>query len=65
MINDEIFVNVNRFNDLIKIIDLTFDNIMIRCLFNVFFIINVNIKKCYHLFENSWIFNLFFEVYKI
>ena len=53
MINDEIFVNVNRFNDLIKIINLTFDNIMIRCLFNVFFIINVNIKKCYHLFENS------------
>ena len=44
-INDEIFVNNNRFNDLIEIINLTFNNIIIRCLFNVFFIINVNIKK--------------------
>ena len=39
-------INDNRFNnDLIEIIDSTFNNIMIRCLFNVFLIINVNIKK--------------------
>ena len=45
MINDEIFVNDNRFNDLIEIISSTFNNIIIRYLFNVFFIININIKK--------------------
>ena len=45
MINDEIFVNDNRFDDLIEIISLTFDNIMIRYLFNVFFIMNINTKK--------------------
>ena len=45
MINDEIFANNNRFNDLIEITNLTFNNIMIRYLFNVFFIININIKK--------------------
>ena len=45
MINNEIFVDDNRFNDLIEIINLMFNNIMIRCLFNVFFIININMKK--------------------
>ena len=44
-IDDEIFIDDNRFDDLIEIINLTFDNIIIRCLFNVFFIINVNMKK--------------------
>ena len=45
MINDKIFVDDNRFNDLIEIINSTFDNIMIRYLFNVSLIININIKK--------------------
>ena len=45
MINDEIFVNNNRFNDLIEIIDSTFNNIMIHYLFNVSFITNIDIKK--------------------
>ena len=45
MIDNKIFINDNRFNDLIEIINLTFNNIMIRYLFNVFLIINVNIKK--------------------
>ena len=45
MINNEIFVDDNRFNDLIEIINLMFNNIMIRCLFNVFLIININMKK--------------------
>ena len=43
--DDRIFVNDNRFNDLIEIISLTFNNIMIRCLFNVFFITNIDIKR--------------------
>ena len=45
MINNEIFINDNRFNDLIEIINSTFNNIIIRYLFNVFFITNINIKK--------------------
>ena len=46
MINDNrIFVNDNRFNDLIEIINLIFNNIMIYYLFNAFFITNINIKK--------------------
>ena len=45
MIDDEIFIDDNRFDDLIEIIDLMFNNIIIRCLFNVFFVININIKK--------------------
>ena len=45
MIDDKISVNDNRFDDLIEIIDLTFDNIMIRYSFNVFLITNVNTKK--------------------
>ena len=45
MINDKIFINDNRFNDLIEIIDSAFDNIMIRCLFNVSLITNIDIKK--------------------
>ena len=45
MINNEIFVDDNRFNDLIEITNSTFDNIMIRYSFNVFFVINVNMKK--------------------
>ena len=48
MINgDRIFVDNNRFDDdLIEITDLIFNNTIIRYLFNVFFIININIKKC-------------------
>ena len=45
MINDRIFANNNRFNDLIEIINSTFNNIIIRYLFNAFFITNINIKK--------------------
>ena len=45
MINDEIFVNDNQFNDLIEIISSTFNNIIIRYLFNISFITNVDIKK--------------------
>ena len=45
MINDEIFVDDDRFDDLIEIINLTFNNIIIRYLFNVFFIINIDIKR--------------------
>ena len=45
MINDKIFANNNRFDDLIEIRNLTFNNIIIRYSFNAFFIINVNIKK--------------------
>ena len=45
--DDRLFANDNRFNDdLIEIIDLTFDNIIIRYLFNVFFAANINMKKC-------------------
>ena len=44
MIDDEIFADDNRF-DLIEIINSTFDNTMIRCLFNVFFIMNVDMKR--------------------
>ena len=44
--NDRIFVDDNRFNDdLIEIINSTFDNIMIRCLFNVFSAANVDTKR--------------------
>ena len=45
MINDEISADDNRFDDLIEIINLMFDNTIIRCLFNVSLIININIKK--------------------
>ena len=44
--NDRLFVDDNRFdNDLIEITNSTFNNIIIRYLFNVFFITNINIKK--------------------
>ena len=45
MINDKIFIDDNRFNDLIEIINSTFDNIIIRYSFKIFFITNINIKK--------------------
>ena len=45
MINDEIFINDNRFDDLIEIINSMFNNIIIRYSFKIFFIINFNIKK--------------------
>ena len=45
MINDKIFVDNNQFNDLIEIINLIFNNIIIRYSFNIFFIINIHIKK--------------------
>ena len=43
--DDRIFADDNQFDDLIKIINLAFDNIMIRYSFNVSFITNINIKK--------------------
>ena len=45
MINDEIFADDNRFNDLIEIINSTFNNIIIRYSFNIFFVMNINTKK--------------------
>ena len=44
MINDKIFINDNRFDDLIEIINSMFNNIIIRYLFNVSLITNINIK---------------------
>ena len=43
--NNRIFVDDNRFNDLIEVINLMFNNIMIRYLFNVSFITNIDMKK--------------------
>ena len=43
--NNRIFVNNNRFNDLTEVIDLTFNNVIICYLFNISFIMNINIKK--------------------
>ena len=45
MIDDEIFIDNNQFDDLIEIINSTFDNIIIRYLFNISFITNIDIKK--------------------